>query len=39
MSKEKIENLLEENDMNYLNSSMIRTHLDDINLLEDMGFS
>ena len=39
MSKEKIENLLEENDMNYLNLSMIRTHLDDINLLEDMGFS
>ena len=39
MSKEKIENLLEENDINDLNSSMIRTHLDDINLLEDMGFS
>ena len=39
MSEEKIENLLEENDINDLNSSMIRTHLDDINLLEDMGFS
>ena len=39
MISENKENLLEENDTNYLNSSMIRTHLDDINLLEDMGFS
>ena len=39
MSEEIKDNLLEDNDMNYLKSTMVRTHLDDINLLEDMGFS
>ena len=38
MSEEIKDNLLEDNDMNYLKSTMVRTHLDDINLLEDMGF-
>ena len=38
MSQENKESLLEDNDMNYLRSTMVRTHLDDINLLEDMGF-
>ena len=38
MSIENKESLLEDNDMNYLRSTIVRTHLDDINLLEDMGF-